>query len=129
MHSNKTINFIKNSAKNVNNTLNKNQVQARLFQTAFQGMRATSAVGAMNGMTTRQVRMPSVGMLNLKTSIPSRSFASYPDHLKLEMPNLSPTMEKVSYNHLNILTLNNIGKHRSLVQTSWRQSQPRRRSL
>ena len=25
-----------------------------------------------------------------------RSFAALPDHIKLEMPNLSPTMEKVS---------------------------------
>lgn len=26
-----------------------------------------------------------------------RSFSSLPDHIKLEMPNLSPTMEKVSF--------------------------------
>ena len=28
--------------------------------------------------------------------IQMRMFSSYPDHLKMEMPNLSPTMEKVS---------------------------------
>ena len=28
--------------------------------------------------------------------VPMRMFSSYPDHIKLEMPNLSPTMEKVS---------------------------------
>jgi hypothetical protein len=27
----------------------------------------------------------------------SRAFASLPDYIKLEMPNLSPTMEKVSH--------------------------------
>lgn len=36
------------------------------------------------------------GMLNLKYSVPMRFFGSLPEHLKLEMPNLSPTMEKVS---------------------------------
>ena len=30
-------------------------------------------------------------------SIGLRSFSSLPDHIKLEMPNLSPTMEKVSF--------------------------------
>ena len=30
------------------------------------------------------------------TQVTSRNFSSLPDHIKLEMPNLSPTMEKVS---------------------------------
>ena len=29
--------------------------------------------------------------------------ASLPDHIKLEMPNLSPTMEKVSLRHLHAI--------------------------
>lgn len=37
-------------------------------------------------------------MQNLTMNVQARGFASYPDHLKLEMPNLSPTMEKVSFN-------------------------------
>ena len=28
---------------------------------------------------------------------PAKAAASYPDHIALEMPNLSPTMEKVSF--------------------------------
>jgi hypothetical protein len=34
-----------------------------------------------------------------------RTFAALPDHIKLEMPNLSPTMEKVSarLNHFILL--------------------------
>ena len=36
------------------------------------------------------------------THIPKRYF-SLPDHLKLEMPNLSPTMEKVSNIYINTL--------------------------
>jgi hypothetical protein len=31
------------------------------------------------------------------TIIPSRTFASLPSHMKLDMPNLSPTMEKVGF--------------------------------
>lgn len=30
------------------------------------------------------------------SQFPLRNFASLPDHIMLEMPNLSPTMEKVS---------------------------------
>ena len=41
-----------------------------------------------------------------------RGFASLPDHIKLEMPNLSPTMEKVSnlsslFIQINRVTLEN----------------------
>jgi hypothetical protein len=45
-------------------------------------------------MLNRQ-RVQAFGMLG--NSIQMRNFASLPDHIKLEMPNLSPTMEKVSY--------------------------------
>jgi len=37
-----------------------------------------------------QMKMPTYLMSNLQ----KRAFASYPDHIVLEMPNLSPTMEK-----------------------------------
>ena len=37
----------------------------------------------------------------------TRSFSSFPPHTKLEMPNLSPTMEKV----LEIFLIYFIGKH------------------
>jgi pyruvate dehydrogenase E2 component (dihydrolipoamide acetyltransferase) len=39
--------------------------------------------------------------------------AAYPDHVKLEMPNLSPTMEKVI-----IQRLKTIGKHKKMEQVS-----------
>jgi len=32
--------------------------------------------------------------INVISQMPVRSFSSLPDHIKLEMPNLSPTMEK-----------------------------------
>jgi pyruvate dehydrogenase E2 component (dihydrolipoamide acetyltransferase) len=40
-----------------------------------------------------------VGMLN---QIPLRKFSSYPEHLKLEMPSLSPTMEKGNIGSWNV---------------------------
>jgi hypothetical protein len=42
--------------------------------------------------TTQLIREKTSGLV----AVPARMFSSYPDHLKLEMPNLSPTMEKVS---------------------------------
>lgn len=44
----------------------------------------------------------------LMAQVPVRYFSSLPDHVKLEMPNLSPTMEKVSY-LLDLVTF--LGKH------------------
>lgn len=46
-------------------------------------------------MMTRQT----LGKYSLMGSVQTRFFATggFPDHVKLEMPNLSPTMEKVSY--------------------------------
>ena len=43
--------------------------------------------------------VPRVGYNNLLkfNTLGMRSFSSLPDHIKLEMPNLSPTMEKVSF--------------------------------
>ena len=40
--------------------------------------------------------MQSRPLFNLDGQRPIRQFSSLPDHIKLEMPNLSPTMEKVS---------------------------------
>lgn len=36
-------------------------------------------------------------------SAPAKAASAYPDHVKLEMPNLSPTMEKVIIRHLTAL--------------------------
>lgn len=59
-------------------------------------------------LMTPQIQLPQMGymtMLNnnraqtfsmLGCPVQMRQFSSYPDHVKLEMPNLSPTMEKVS---------------------------------
>ena len=46
--------------------------------------------------------VPKIGYNNLMkfNSYGLRSFSSLPDHIKLEMPNLSPTMEKVSFTPL-----------------------------
>lgn len=67
-----------------------------------------ASVASASFMTKQSKQMSSYKMSMLQKSIfgsqktniggafvPSRSF-SLPDHIKLEMPNLSPTMEKVS---------------------------------
>lgn len=43
----------------------------------------------------------------------AQSAMSYPDHVALEMPNLSPTMEKVSSQS------NFVGKHHQVAQKHW----------
>ena len=43
-----------------------------------------------------KLTMQSRGLFNLNGPTAIRQFSSLPDHIKLEMPNLSPTMEKVS---------------------------------
>lgn len=40
---------------------------------------------------------------------------SYPDHIKLEMPNLSPTMEKVSFKSHDTF----LGQYQKVEQKSW----------
>ena len=55
-----------------------------------------SATNLKNQMS--KVRMEQVGLL---TNQPRRYF-SYPDHLKMEMPNLSPTMEKGNIGEWNV---------------------------
>lgn len=40
---------------------------------------------------------------------------SYPDHIKLEMPNLSPTMEKVSFKSRNAF----LGQYQKVEHKSW----------
>lgn len=49
------------------------------------------------GMMTRQT----LGKYSLMGSVQTRCFAAggFPDHVRLEMPNLSPTMEKVAYHY------------------------------
>ena len=46
-----------------------------------------------------------------KQASSSKPAASYPDHVKLEMPNLSPTMEKVSS---FIVSITHKGKHQKV---------------
>jgi len=55
----------------------------------------------------------------VKEAPKAQSTASYPDHVALEMPNLSPTMEKVR-NQSNFL-----GKHHQVAQKRWRRRQAR----
>jgi hypothetical protein len=57
-----------------------------------------------------------------------RMFSSYPDHIKMEMPNLSPTMEKVSQLSI-ILNLYFIGKYWCMGCEDRRPSRPWRRPL
>ena len=52
-----------------------------------------SAGNKMNYLTKVQ---PMIGRSFKATYKQYRAFSSLPEHIKLEMPNLSPTMEKVS---------------------------------
>ena len=56
-------------------------------------------------LSSKPIQMPHVTVMKQQMARQSfmmggqyqmRMFSSYPDHIKLEMPNLSPTMEKVS---------------------------------
>ena len=57
------------------------------------GKSLTSASKAAQIPVTNKNTQP-VYVMGCKPQV--RAFSSYPDHMKLEMPNLSPTMEKVS---------------------------------
>jgi hypothetical protein len=69
-----------------------------------------------NKSTPVQIKQVSSNQVNMGMGmfIPRMNFGSLPSHMKLEMPNLSPTMEKVSVFYDCLIF--RIGKHWSLVQ-------------
>jgi hypothetical protein len=81
MHSTK-VNFVKQAVK--------------VARTTVMAASRTAQVNGAIVQSTPMMSSPDCGMMNLKYSVPRRFFGSMPDHLKLQMPNLSPTMEKVS---------------------------------
>jgi hypothetical protein len=62
---------------------------------AFQKLAARSTLTLTQRMTLMTLNKP-VQYRQIVSIGSMRSFASLPDYIKLEMPNLSPTMEKVS---------------------------------
>ena len=60
-------------------------------------------------------------------SKPKVAAKKYPDHVVLEMPNLSPTMEKVRWPIFLIDSF--LGQHRQVEQKGGRQGKARRRAL
>ena len=102
MQTQKTVNLVRNTTKAANQVL-KNQynfLQGRTYTTLQQGLRCAQLGSVFNKIKMQHQQFSSIGLFNPRMS--TRSFASYPSHLKLEMPNLSPTMEKVSF--INPLT-------------------------
>lgn len=81
-------------------------MQARVSGKVFQRMaRSTTKFAIKPQQQLTYPKMPYVTMINnhranvsslMGSRIQMRQFSSLPDHIKLEMPNLSPTMEKVS---------------------------------
>ena len=62
---------------------------------AFQKLATRSAVVATPRMGLMTINKPTTQYKTLVNVGSIRKFASLPDYIKLEMPNLSPTMEKV----------------------------------
>ena len=64
------------------------------------GQRVLHQSSQMGFRTMNMAARPLMGAMG--TSTPQRAF-SLPDHLVMEMPNLSPTMEKVSHEWIKCL--------------------------
>jgi hypothetical protein len=64
---------------------------------------------------TAQAQKSHFKMAKMVTGQYPMRYFSLPDHVKLEMPNLSPTMEKVSL--ITYLTL--LGKHQKVEPEGW----------
>ena len=71
-------------------------------------MLAAQNMQTMSYMTTTKQAQFKQPMFN-SNMFALRYFSGLPDHTKLEMPNLSPTMEKVSFQALNLL-----GQHQEM---------------
>lgn len=64
-------------------------VESKADIAAFANYKSGAAAAAPAATPAPQTAAP-------KQAVASKPAKSYPDHVKLEMPNLSPTMEKVS---------------------------------
>ena len=84
-------------------------------------MKCSIGVNRIQYGFAQQIQMNKLGHCNnlFSKSMPMRAFSSLPDHIKLEMPNLSPTMEKVSVEILFYLFFI-IGKYWIMEQANWR---------
>jgi len=78
----------------------------------FQKLSTRSALILTQQMGFMTISKPAAHLRALVNVGSVRRFASYPHHIVLEMPNLSPTMEKVTYLHSLLIIISFIGKYR-----------------